>query len=244
MDINILRKYNKMGLERVSSKTFASLVGGRISIKAEEGADGAVKREYETSSGDKGVKWEYLYNNLRGNIQSISFVTGDYGDQIQVVVNDVHLSINTNSSFGSDLMKKLPNLNLEEEVNLIPWKMEKDGKIKSGLAIHQGTNQETGDPIKISDYFYDWDKKESLHDLPQPEKENKEMDSDDWKIYFLKVKKFLVDYTVKNIIPNAKFTPFTGAKTKLPNNDNSQPEEKDDYTQPEDDGVELSQIPF
>ena len=199
-----------MPLEVRDSKKYAIIVGGKIAIKAEEGARDSVKREYKTSAGVEGVKWEYLYDNLRGIIQDIEIVPSDFGDQIHVLIDGITLSLGAASQYGNDFMKKIPTADLTKELNIVPWKMEKDGKIKSGLVIYQGFNEKEGKAIKLTDYFYDWENKKCLHDFPSPE--NKVMDSDDWKMYFIKVKKFLIEYIKENIIPKVSKFDLTEEK--------------------------------
>lgn len=190
--------------EKRENKTYASIIGGRIAIKAQDGAEGAVSREVEDKkTGVKSTKWEYIYDNLRGYITSIKFVDGDYGQQIQIEIDGYVLSVNTDSSYGQDIMKKLPNVKLDQEVNFVPWNMEKDGKTKKGVVVYQGRTDD-GKTAKVSDFFYNFETKEYFHGFPESPKETK--DNDDWVIYFKSVKRFLVEYITKNILPKVEET--------------------------------------
>ena len=190
-----------MGLEkREDFTTFASIIAdGTIRVKTGEGNPEAVKREYKTSSGDEGVKYELVYNNLKGIIKSIEFRDGEYGQQMLIVVDDVTLAINTDSAWGRDIMSKLPLVDLTKEVNFVPYSFEdKGGKNRKGVSVYQV--DENGDPLKLGNFFYDTTtEKIDKFNYPQVPKEFKDMKKDDWKIYYLQVKNFLVDYISENI---------------------------------------------
>ncbi len=183
-----------MGLEKSDSKTYASIIGDRphIRVKTESTNPNAVKREYETSDGTKGEKHELAYDNITGKIESIELVEGKFGMQIQVLLDGVILSIGTATNFGSDLMKKLPAVDLTKEVNIAPYSFEDDKKkIQKGVTVYQ-------DEEKISNFF--WDGKKNLHGFPELPKDYKTFTSDKWKSHFLDVKMFLQDYIQENVI--------------------------------------------
>jgi len=107
-----------MGLEkREDFKTFASIIAdGSIRVKTGEGNPNAVKREFKTGDGTEGVKFELVYNNLRGLIKGIEFEDGKYGQQMFVTIDDITLAVNTDSAWGRDIMQKLPAIDLTKEV--------------------------------------------------------------------------------------------------------------------------------
>jgi hypothetical protein len=191
-----------MGLHEkgASLKTFATVISdGSIRVQAEENEPGAVCREYEKPDKTKGHKWEKVYASLDGLINSIKFKDTDYGKFLDVEIDGIVLSLGTNSNFCQDLMKKLPNVKLDEVVLVVPYSFEGDnGKPMRGITVYQG-----GEKIKSA--FWDNEAKQVLHDFPTVSKEESERyQKDDWKIFFIGVKKFLVDYTEKNVIPNIK----------------------------------------
>ncbi len=192
-----------MGLEkREDFTTFASIIAdGTIRVKTGEGNPEAVKREYKTSSGEEGVKYELVYNNLKGIIKSIEFRDGDYGQQMLIVVDDITLAVNTDSAWGRDIMSKLPLIDLTKEVNFVPYSFEdKNNKNRKGVTVYQV--DDNGDPLKLGNFFYNEESKNTdLYDYPQVPKEFKEMKKDDWKIYYLTVKNFLVEYISANVVP-------------------------------------------
>jgi hypothetical protein len=98
----------------------------------------------------------------------------------------------TDSKFAIDFMKKLPNLTPGETVVLNPYDFEdRDGKRRTAFNIVE-------DGQKIYSGYWDNDKKKALNGIPQVSKEDaKDYDSDDWKMHFVKEKKFLVKKTIE-----------------------------------------------
>lgn len=192
-----------LGLQEKDSVQYITVLGstGDFRMSVPEGTEGAKYREYETSDGKTGGKWEKVYKSIGGKIIGVEFFEGDYGKNLIVTFDvgegdPVKVSLSTNTPFGEDVMKKIQNINLEENVVFSPYAFEDDkGKLRKGISITQGDE-------KIMNYYYDPEKKKNLHKYPEPEGDTKEFDKDDWKIYFTKVRKFLVAEVEKNVIPN------------------------------------------
>lgn len=185
-----------MALKNTKSqdKFVSILADGTMRVVVPEGTEGAVKRSYETSDGKTGSKHELVYTELTGMITKIKFFEGDYGKLIQLTVLDeedeeVVLSISTAQPFGEDVMKKLPNIDLKESVKIVPYsfKDEKTGKLKKGVTIYQ-------DEKKMQNYFYDHKKKANINGYPDPKFKKKTPTKDDWKLYFLNARVFLIDF--------------------------------------------------
>lgn len=179
------------------------LSDGSIREKAEEGKPGAVRRDYEDSKGVKGTKYEYVYKSLSGQITGLSFQDGDFGLNLYVEVTDVGttdgepitLVLKTDSSFGEDFMKKLPNIDLTKKVKLVPYSfLDEQQRAKKGISVFV-------DEEKIQGFFYDPVTKKELHGFPVVEGDRNGYDKDDWKVHFIKIRKFLVKYTEENVIP-------------------------------------------
>lgn len=189
-----------MSLEKdTNRKTFVSIKNGSLCVKTDETNPEARAREYTNpQTGEKGVAYELVYDNLRGNINSIEVKDGKFGKQLIIGIDDTALALGIEGRYAIDIMKKLPNVNLEEEINIVPYSFTGDnGKKQQGVTIYQ-------DEKKIPDFFSSKDKNgkvKLLNGMPEPEKEYKDMSKDDWKIYFINVRKFLEDYLVENIIP-------------------------------------------
>lgn len=149
-------------------------------------------REFEDSKGNKGTKHEIIYESISGVISKIEFVDTDYGGLLQVTLKDFPqeeiLSMATSMPFAEDFMRKLPKIDLSKEVIIKPYSFTPEGKDKSlrGVTIIQGGE-------KLVNHFYDG--KGDCNGMPSPEGDTKHYGSDDWKIYFLQVRKFLINNT-------------------------------------------------
>ena len=189
-----------MGLQKRDSRTYASIISdGSIRVKTQETNPQAEKREYTLKDGTTGTKYELVFDSLSGIITGIQFFEGQFGKQLNVSFKDgddeITLSMNLASNFAEDFLKKLPNIRLDEQVTVAPYSFEDDKKkLRKGVTVYQG-----GD--KLGNYFNDPKTKENTHGFPNPEKDYKEMDSDDWKAYFIKTRKFLQAFTEENILP-------------------------------------------
>lgn len=185
--------------DKKEGRFISILADGKFHETVGADADGAVLREYETSTGEKGSKYEYVYSKLEGVITNVEFQDGDFGEQILTTFsdgeNEVTLALGVGSNFGEDLMKKLPAIKLEEPVRLIPYSFEDDkGKNRKGITVYQ--NDE-----KVQNYFYDAEKKENLNGYPTPEGDTEMFSKDEWKQYYLGARIFLVKYVKANIVP-------------------------------------------
>src|SRR3990167_2757700 len=123
-------------------------------------------------------------------------------------------------------MKKLPNLNLDEVVSFEPFSFENDkGKTIKGISIKQKGE-------KIQNYYWDINAKSPLHGFPKPKGNTKEYETDDWKIFFLEARKFLVTETE---------TLIAG---KFPAKAESEDAERKAKEDAEDNEINPSEIPF
>lgn len=189
-----------MGLEKSDLKTYAIILSsnGSIRVKTDASNPDAVLRKYELRDGTKGEKYELVYSKLSGKTNDLIIYEGKYGEQLSITLDEVILQMPLDSSYCTDLMSKLPSLDLEKEITLNPYSFEADnGKIKKGISIVQGQDDK-GEDIKIQSYFFDG--KKSINGIP--EAPSKEMTTKKWQIHFLKVSEWLREYTEKNIIPN------------------------------------------
>lgn len=183
---------------------FTVLADGKFHQKVEADTKGAVKREYETSDGKKGTKYELVAQSIEGIITKVSIYDGEYGKNILVVFGNeespeesVVVSLNTQSNYCEDFLKKLPNIDTEKPVKLAPYSFEDDkGKKKKGMTVYQGED-------KIQGHYHQENKKtklfEPVNGYPEVDKKKDEVwDSDDWKLYFAKARKFLIGEVKKH----------------------------------------------
>ena len=185
---------------------------GTLRTVVDKNTPGAVEREYETSDGKKGSKFELVFAKLEGKITNIAFWEGDYGKNLQIEVENAGekavLSVGVESSFGEDIMKKLPNIALDKEISFEPFAFENDkGKQVKGVSIKQGGE-------KIANYYWDADKKKPLNGLPKIDGKAENFDKDDWKVHFIKVRKFLTEEVQKLI--EVKFPPKVPEPLEFP----------------------------
>jgi len=188
-----------MGLEKNESKVYANIIAdGSIRIQTDKNDPEAVLREYEVD-GVKGEKYELKYSSLAGLIKKIVFQDGKFGVQLQITIQDDEeyiLSMPVGSNFGSDILKKLPNVDLAMGVKFKPYSFidKETNKNKKGVTVYQGDNADENEN-KIKDFFYDG--KKNINDFPVAKKGT---EGDDWKVYFIGVTKFLRQYTEENVI--------------------------------------------
>lgn len=185
--------------DTTNGRYISILADGKFHETTTEGTEGAVLREYETSAGNKGSKWELVYSKIDATITNIQFHEGEFGEQIQLTFtdgdNEVILSQGVATPFGEDIMKKLPGVDFSAKLTFQPFAFLDDkGKNVRGVSIYQN-----GD--KLTNHFWDAEKKETLHDFPSVSKEEADTyDTDSWKVHFILARKFLVAYTKENIV--------------------------------------------
>jgi len=167
-----------------SDKPYLSIVGGKWSMTVDKGTPKAQHREYELSNGNKGEKWEIINDAWNGNVIGITFEDTDFGKFCKVELQDAILSINTDSRFFQHLAGKLHSADLNKSINFAPYDFESDdGKKIKGMNLWQNE-------VKIENSFYDAENKQFVDEYPKPENQN--MDKDDWKSFYIQVKKFLI----------------------------------------------------
>lgn len=171
---------------RAGNDGFVSISLGKIRKQANEDDPKAIKRVVKRPDGTEVVKHEYVYDSLSGLITDASFRETDYGKMFDVTVDGIVLSINTEHKYFSALASKFPNIDLQKEVSLMPYDFKTDdGKRIVGMNVMQERE-------KLRSFFYDGEK--NTNGMIEPEGDTSKYDKDDWKIYFTRVKKFLINY--------------------------------------------------
>jgi hypothetical protein len=186
----------EMELEPVISgkKYLTVLSDGKFHQSVPDGIPNSIVREYADRQGTKHSKTELVYGGVKGLITGITFKDGEYGMSIQISLGDKGIiSLSTTSSFGEDFMKKLPNIDIEKPVRLVPYAFSADDKNKKGITVYQGESLNE----KVGSYYWDIEKNETTNGIPKPVGDTAKFDKEDWKIYFLTVRKFLVTETQK-----------------------------------------------
>lgn len=187
---------------------YYTVIDGDFRTKVDESHPEAVKREYETRDGAKAHKWERIVPAITGYVEDINIYEGDFGKTLNIKLdadadgNNLILQFNAATNYGEDVMKKLPNVNFKEPVRFAPYAFEdENGRERRGVSMTQQP-EGASEPIKLGSYFYDFEAKEAINGYPTPEGDTESYDKEDWKIYYLKVRKFLLAYTLEHVKPN------------------------------------------
>ena len=176
---------------------FNVLSDGKFHQEVAETTPGAVRREYETSDGKTGVKYELVAQKITGKIKNLAIYEGDFGKNIIITLDgegedDTAISLSANSNFGEDFLKKLPNLDVSKDICFAPYSFEDEKKkLRKGISITQ-------DGEKKPDYYHKQNPKndkqwDPCNGYPKLPKEASGWDSDDWKLYFGTARKFLLE---------------------------------------------------
>lgn len=202
---------------RETKDYFNVLADGKFHINVPEGTKGAVTREYKVRGKDgaedtTGSKLEKVYESVSGKITSVELYEGDYGKNIILNMEDEDgafaASFGCSSNFGEDVLKKILNVDMEKDVDLVPFSfLGKNGKNVRGVNIYQGGARE--DENKVFSYFHDYnpDTKETTIKNGYPKapvaKKGKVISSDEWKLYFATARLFMIE-KVEEKFPQAE----------------------------------------
>lgn len=214
---------------KFGNRTFISvLADGKFHQTVPEGTVNSIKREYEDKQGGKHSKVELVYDEASGYISKLGFTENEYGKSLNIEIDgDGTISLNVESNFADDFMKKLPNVDLSQPVTLAPYAFEDDNKRnRRGITIYQNGK-------KVESAFWDSEKKVVKGGIPVTEGDTESFDKDDWKMHFMRVRKFLVSNTEKIAGNMGSFIkPHTATNTqkqgKVPTGDIEYPEEEID----------------
>jgi hypothetical protein len=195
--------------EKLRTKgVYYSVIEGTLRTRVDKDHPEAVAREYETRDGATAIKHELVFKALKGFITNIEFHDGDYGRTVNITLDENEegatpvIQLNVETTYGEDFLKKLPNVDLEKEVRIAPFAFtaKDNGREMRGISLLQ-KDAEGKWKVKAENYFYDREKKTVQNGYPTPEGDTKEYGKDDWKIYFLQARKFLIAYAVREVLP-------------------------------------------
>ncbi len=167
---------------------YLNIIGGSIVKKAEKDEEGARKRVFKDDDGNEHIKYDKPFKNLTGHIVGMDFSEGKFGEQFTITVQNgeakAKLKVSTNSDYFTEFAKRLPNVDLTKTVVLNAYDVEEEGKRNNrGISIKQ-------DGEKLKNAY--WNGTKVLGGMPNVSKEDsKDYDSDDWKVHFIQVRKFL-----------------------------------------------------
>lgn len=126
-----------MGLDNRQEGNFITILGGKFCQRVPEGTPGAVTRVNKMGK----TVHEKFYDSFTGKLVGIKTQDGEYGKSWIFSFKDggevYHLQLSYSNSFATAFLKMLPNMNLEQEMKVMPSTKEVDGVKKSSLFINQ-----------------------------------------------------------------------------------------------------------
>lgn len=195
--------------ESRGSQNYVTILGseGNFRLEVPEGTEGCVAREYEDKDKNKKIKYEMVFDAIDGDIVDMELYEGNYGTNLLITLQhedgkDV-ISFNTNTNYGEDILKKLPNVDVTKPIYFSPYKFIGDnGKDLRGVTVKQkdcGWNDD-----KVPNFFYDPDKKKPVNGaekvkFPKATKKGG-ISKDKWRAYFNEMRIFMIDYADENIV--------------------------------------------
>lgn len=181
---------------------YYNIIDGSLRTKVDKDHPEAIAREYETRDGVKSVKYERKIDALTGIIEDIGFYDGEFGKVLNITLDENEegrhpvIQIGVETSYGEDFLKRLPAIDLTQEVYIAPYAFtdEENGREVRGVSVMQNK-------VKIKNFFYDVENKKAVNGYPIPEGDVREYTKEDWKIFYLKARKFLIAYVIENVLP-------------------------------------------
>lgn len=188
---------------------YYTVIDGTFRTRVDKDHPQAKMREYETRDGAKAVKYERTVSALSGYIEDVSIFDGDYGKTINIRLDENEegqspvIQLNAGTTYGEDFLKKAPNIDFGKEVRFSPFAFtSEEGKEIRGISI---TQKEGEEDVKVKNFFYDTEQKTNINGYPEPDGSTEDYSKEDWKIYFLQARKFLLAYFAENVVPKIQF---------------------------------------
>lgn len=192
--------------ETRANAVYYTVINGKFHTKVEENHPEAVKREYETKDGAKAYKFERIVDALTGYIEDLGVFESDFGKRVVIKLDPNHegrnpvIQLGVETNYGEDFLKRAPSIDFTREIRFAPYSFtDENGRDMRGISLTQ--QEEGGEPVKLGNFFFNPETKETLHGFPVPEGNTEEYSKEDWKIHFLKVRKFLLAYTAEHVLP-------------------------------------------
>lgn len=183
--------------------TYYSVIDGTFRTGVDASHPDAITREWSTPDGKSGVKTERIVHALFGRIEGLELRDGDYGKNLNITLDPdedgvpVIISLSVSSRYGEDVLKKLPNVELDEEVRFRPFSFKgKDDKDVRGIEITH-KDEEGKFTRKVVNFFWDYTGEKTINGYPEPDEEDKK----DWPFFYKKANKFLIKYLEEKVLP-------------------------------------------
>lgn len=190
-----------MGLhsEKDQKRFLTVLADGKFHERVDEDTEGAKLRVIEGKDGEEDREvYELTYPGITAMIKKIKFFEGDYGTNIQIDMEDEEdnqfcVSLQCASNYGERFMEVLPNLDLNKEVELVPYSFKPRGQEQKvrGLTVKQDDEKiESAFAIKEGD---EWEVLIKGYPMPDPKKK---YNSEKWKTFFSSRREWVMDYLI------------------------------------------------
>lgn len=209
-----------MGLGNREGGKYITILGGRFAIKAKEGEPGVEMRTNKIGN----VVWEKFYDHFTAKLVNIRIrESAQYGKNWEFDFRDggdvYTLQLSYSNSFATNLLKVLPNVNLEEEMKLQPVQKTEDGKTKSSLFVSQN-----GVTLK---HAYTMDNPNGLPPMEKVMVKGQEVWDDSKRLLFLQamVERDILPQLSKDSVPSSPDTAMAVEELA----DDSDTEDEDDY---------------
>lgn len=201
-----------------SRKIYLSIVQGSLRQKVDESTKGAQKREYELKDGTKKVKYELVFMEWSGLIKDLRIKDTDFGEVLEVEFDDAILTMNTDSRYFQDFVKKIMGANVNQTISVHPYDFEADGKKLKGISMEQNG-------VKLKNYYWNDVDKVACNGIPLPIGDTKYFKKKDWQKYYLELTIFLTKELEKVREVIEKRVPVES--TEAPDDERPEPDNSD-----------------
>ena len=197
---------------------YYSISGGTFTTKVNSDHPEAVLKEYQDDDGNTVKKYVREIPALFGKIENIEFYEGGFGKNVNIYLEKDEdgvtpvISVGVANRFGEDLLKKIPSIDLTKAVRIRPFSFTPEDSKKEvrGVDVRQ-VDLEGKFTRKVENFFYDSKAKKGLNGYPEVDFDTEKADSDDWRMYYTKARKYTISYIEKNVLP--KFQQETKPKS-------------------------------
>ena len=126
-----------MGLEQREAGRYITILEGKFCIRVPQGTEGSTARVNKLGN----TVHEKYYDSFTGKLVGIKTQDSSYGKNWMFEFQDggevYNLQLSYSNSFAKNILKILPNVDLNKEMKVQPAQKVEDGKKKSSLFISQ-----------------------------------------------------------------------------------------------------------
>jgi len=204
---------SKIEKDTGNNKIFLKIIEGSLRQSVPEGTHDAILREWQ-AGGQTGTVHEIVHKAAYGKIIDVSFYDGEKDGRkfktLNITLDENEdgktpvIGVSVCTKYAQDIMKKLPNINFDEEVRIRPFSFIPDGEEKNvvGVEITQ-RDKEDNFTKKVENHFIEKkttdgiEKWLPINGFPAREKTYNEQTDEEREIYKIQVRSFLIKNTEK-----------------------------------------------